>query len=135
MLVIFLLSSQVAEQSDRVSKGVTEFFKVMISKVYSGSNLNQMISNHLIRKTAHFCAYAVLGALLTLALKKKKRAALSAFLISFTYACSDELHQAFIPGRGSMFSDVILDSTGALLGIIMISIIVKIREKKMKSIS
>lgn len=130
-----MLSSQVAEQSDRISKGVTEIIREMISKVYSGSNLNQTISNHLIRKTAHFSAYAILGALLTLALKKHKRAALYAFLIGFTYACSDELHQAFIPGRGSMVSDVILDSMGALLGISIISVVIKIREKKMKSTS
>ena len=31
------------------------------------------------------------------------------------YACTDELHQLFVPGRAGMVTDVLIDSTGAAL--------------------
>jgi VanZ family protein len=32
------------------------------------------------------------------------------------YACLDETHQIFVPGRGPSLYDVALDSSGALFG-------------------
>ena len=48
-----------------------------------------------LRKIAHACEYAVLGALLMRAL----RAELPAFGVGVAYAASDELHQHFVEGR------------------------------------
>lgn len=42
------------------------------------------------------------------------------------YAISDEIHQHFIPGRAAMFGDVIIDSMGILLGVLLVMLIVKI---------
>lgn len=39
---------------------------------------------------------------------------LSTFLIVFLYACSDEYHQSFVPGRYASLSDILADSLGAL---------------------
>jgi hypothetical protein len=36
--------------------------------------------------------------------------------IGILYALSDEFHQAFVPGRYSSFSDIVLDSAGLLTG-------------------
>lgn len=33
------------------------------------------------------------------------------------YAISDELHQLFVPGRGAQVKDVVIDSSGAVVGI------------------
>lgn len=75
---------------------------------------------HILRKTAHFCIYATLGALLTFASLWHSRTwiahGLITLLIGTLYAASDELHQSFIPGRGPLFTDVILDSAGVLCG-------------------
>ena len=38
-------------------------------------------------------------------------------LIATAYAATDELHQVFVPGRSAEFTDVLLDSLGALAGI------------------
>jgi len=38
---------------------------------------------------------------------------------SVLYACTDEIHQLFVPGRGAQMSDVLLDSAGAGLGIVL----------------
>jgi len=42
-----------------------------------------------------------------------------ALLICILYAVSDEVHQLFIPGRGGQFKDVIIDSAGVLVEIII----------------
>ncbi|MNN38370.1 VanZ like family protein [compost metagenome] len=39
-----------------------------------------------------------------------------AILIAFLYACTDELHQSFTPGRTAMVQDVVLDTIGAACG-------------------
>ena len=44
-------------------------------------------------------------------------------LICILYATSDELHQVFIPGRGAQVKDVIIDSAGACVGILVYMII------------
>lgn len=36
-------------------------------------------------------------------------------LVTFLYACTDEFHQTFIPGRAGRFTDVLIDCTGALV--------------------
>ena len=44
--------------------------------------------------------------------KKWLKAALA---VTVAYACTDELHQLFVPGRAGMVTDVLIDSTGAAL--------------------
>lgn len=42
-----------------------------------------------------------------------------AFAYCFLYACSDEIHQLFVPGRSGKFTDVLIDSAGALLAVLV----------------
>ena len=37
----------------------------------------------------------------------------------FLYACSDEIHQLFVPGRSGMFTDVLIDTGGAVTGMLV----------------
>ena len=51
------------------------------------------------------------------------------------YAITDEFHQYFIPGRSAEIRDVLIDSSGALTGILFVIIvlaIIKIIKKKIK---
>jgi VanZ family protein len=59
----------------------------------------------------------------------KPRLFLLALLICILYAISDEIHQMFIPGRSGQVSDVLIDSTGGLVGILGLS---AIRRRKSK---
>ncbi len=74
-----------------------------------------------IRKAAHFGSYALLAALLVYAMggnarNNGGRRYVYAILIAFLYACTDELHQSFTPGRTAMVQDVVLDTIGAACG-------------------
>lgn len=64
----------------------------------------------------HFGEYAILGALLVLALTSPKRALMAVALAS-AYGITDELHQLFVPGRCSDPVDWLVDTLGAMVGV------------------
>jgi VanZ family protein len=43
--------------------------------------------------------------------------ALPALVMAFVYACLDEWHQAYVPGRSSSFTDVLVDTTGIVIAL------------------
>jgi VanZ family protein len=77
------------------------------------------LANHLIRKGAHVFEYFIFSLLLLNAFRNKRawklKWALFVILIVFLYACSDEFHQIFVPGRGPAFRDVMLDTAAGIL--------------------
>lgn len=76
-----------------------------------------------IRKGAHFGTYFLLGMLLYLGLmqfiKKYWFAGTVSLVLSAMYACFDEFHQYLTGDRTPLVQDVILDSCGALCGILL----------------
>ncbi len=68
-----------------------------------------------LRKIAHAAEYAVLGALLARALRSPGVAVLAGVL----YAVSDEVHQAFVPGRLGSPIDVAIDALGVVAGVVL----------------
>ena len=79
-------------------------------------------AHHIVRKTAHFVIYTMLGFFASCTVGKRRlfgKGSLAALIFCFLYACSDELHQYFVPGRACMFKDVLIDTSGAMLGIIV----------------
>lgn len=52
-----------------------------------------------------------------------KKTAILSQIFSVVYASTDEFHQTFVVGRDGNVIDVLIDSSGALVGIIISSII------------
>ena len=48
----------------------------------------------------------------------------------FIYACTDEFHQLFVPGRSGQFTDVLIDTAGGLIGLVCILILTACRKDK-----
>lgn len=46
--------------------------------------------------------------------------AILALFMAIAYALSDEWHQSFVPGRSATLSDVMVDASGALIGLLLI---------------
>lgn len=63
----------------------------------------------------HFGEYAILGALLLLALGAPDRL-LPAVALASAYGVTDEIHQLFVPGRCADPVDWLIDTLGALVG-------------------
>jgi VanZ family protein len=92
--------------------------------------------NAVLRKTGHFLGYAILSALVLLALRNTNRDRLHpllrrawgtclhdhwrrewawlGILLTLVTASFDELHQSFIPSRTGRWQDVVLDTGGAI---------------------
>lgn len=85
--------------------------------------------HHAIRKCCHLTEYAILATLLWRAVRKPVRRdprpwswreATIAIIIVFLYASTDEFHQMFVPTRTPMVSDVFIDTSGAVIGMIVL---------------
>lgn len=129
MVLIFIFSSQPAEVSNQNNKFVIHLFNLL------GLDLNSMLGtlcDFIIRKAAHFIIYFILYILVYRAINKKGNTDIKGYilpiLVVFLYACSDEFHQAFVPGRGPLFRDVLVDTTGGLMGFLIIYISVTLKK-------
>lgn len=131
--VIFYMSSEPATESGERSTTIAAEILPLVHPAFETLPPEEQkavlsSADHILRKTAHFCVYGVLGALLLLYnlcfAAKPPAHMLRALLAATVYAASDEIHQAFVPGRGSAVTDVLLDSAGALCGILAIWLLV-----------
>ena len=74
---------------------------------------------------AHLALYAGLGVLLWRAAGRaggrllERRPGRWTLAIGCSYAVSDEIHQAFVPVRSPQVADVVIDSVGVALGIVL----------------
>ncbi len=137
MGVIFSFSNQEATQSKKVSSGV---IKTVVKAFDFNDSLSKEelydISENLtfvVRKGAHFSAYALLGLLIAILLNEynifKTKQLLLSVGIAFLYACSDEIHQTFIKGRSGEVRDVIIDTCGAVTGVLILWMVKRIKKK------
>ena len=113
-----------AVESDKESLGVVAILN---------SFLPFEITNHMVRKTAHFSEYFILGVLSTQIILNKVRENImnSRFSLLFVFfvAFIDETIQLFVEGRSGQISDVWLDFSGGLVAIILTCVIIKLRHK------
>ena len=126
MLVIFLMSSQPADDSTETSLHVGETIGTVFVRGYrewpKEKQLEFAISiDHPLRKAAHAMEYTVLGILLFMNCRENLSMSLTdsfraAFITGAAYAATDEFHQLFVPGRAGMLTDVFIDSMGVLFG-------------------
>ena len=77
------------------------------------------------RKLGHLVEYAILASLWFRALHSGRRlastpSALAALAITVVWAVTDEVHQGFVPSRTASALDVMFDSTGAALGLLLL---------------
>ena len=89
-----------------------------------------------IRKAAHMTEYMLFAISLTAALyvwnMRGKRLLWMAFALTAAYACTDEFHQLFIPGRAGLVSDVVIDSIGGFIGVVISETYFRIKWKLYK---
>ena len=138
--LIFFFSSQISVESTNVSDSVTALIARIFLKGFKNmSEFDQyaVISsmNGFVRKAAHFSIYTVLAVFVTSALMTYPTLSIKlrstyAMLICVAYASSDELHQYFVPGRSCEIRDVFIDSCGAALGILIITLLLCIYKSK-----
>ena len=123
--VIFYFSNQPAAQSTVMSDGVTQMLLSVADKLHllelrsvDVPAICELLSTP-VRKCAHITEYTIFCLSLIFGLRAwdlhGKRLLTAALVLTFFYACTDEFHQLFVPGRAGRFTDVLIDSTGAIL--------------------
>lgn len=131
MITIFVLSAQNGETSGALSGRVERLLRAVLGETIFKQWLTGMWLN--VRKFAHVFIYAMLGlfSYLTVqsaskqvpAFERRRTRILYVLLFCFLYACSDEFHQIFVPGRAGMVRDVLIDSLGYGTAVLLTSII------------
>lgn len=133
MTLVFYLSNQIADDSSKLSGGITRtilnFFHILEGKTLEQQSAIEIV----VRKLAHFSIYTLGGILILLhvnlyKIKPNKKVIIS-WLIGTAYAITDEIHQLFIPGRSGEIRDVCIDSLGVIIGIMIILIIINVLTK------
>jgi VanZ family protein len=92
------------------------------------SNDEVLLMNLIIRKAMHLFLFALLAILLKINFYNFKGSYLIAWLGATLYGLGDEFHQSLVPERESSIFDVMIDSTGACLGLIVFYLINRIRK-------
>ncbi len=140
MLIIFIMSSQTAAESSGTSRGFIRMIAPYLKRNFhllSVEKQEAFVSSlqYIVRKGAHFSIYTLLGAFMSSGLLTYKKPSplikiLVAFISCVLYSTSDEIHQHFVPGRSCEFFDVIIDSSGAILGCAIVFLIYKLIKRK-----
>ena len=133
MIIIFLFSNQKSQDSkklsnDLITKTIEKVYKLKHEELTDNKKkeLKKRYS-HITRKMAHIILYLILGIITSKILIERcfslKEIIIYSLLICIAYAITDEIHQIFINGRSGNIKDVLIDTCGSLLGIILNTII------------
>lgn len=127
-LLIFYMSHQQGESSSSLSRTITAIF-------FKSEEMINLVEPY-VRKLAHLSEYAVggilfMGLFLTYEWSEKKQMLIS-IALGIWYAIFDEIHQLLVPGRSGRVIDVVIDSLGICLGVVVTMIIYKLITKNKK---
>ena len=124
MAIIFSASTRLG-----APENTSYFFRPLMHWLFPHISEEKFEQIHfIVRKTAHFVEYAVLGVLAWRAVEfdpafgaySAGRRFRLALMLCMLYAASDEFHQSFVPSRQAAVQDVLLDTCGSGFGLVAI---------------
>ena len=138
MAMIYYFSSQDGTKSHEVSSQLLEYLKFLI--LFIPGSIIDFISGvsknyeFILRKCAHFTEYLVLSLVVYKAMRasevRMKKSVILTLIICFLYAVSDEVHQYFVPGRAFAVTDIMIDTAGAILGLMAVVLFNHIKKRR-----
>ena len=105
-----------------ISGAVSDFVKNILAAIFEQGKPEPENSGFLLRKLAHFTEFTMLGLCLCWLFGMLGKGRLLPFLCGAAAACVDETIQLFVPDRGPSVRDVCIDSSGVLLGVILLTL-------------
>ena len=121
--IVFIFSNSM--QMGAVSEGASGRVLRLVQRALTRLGMPELaahVTQHFIRKLAHFCEYTLEGFLLMLCMRVYSRHPLRHISVPLLggvlTALADETIQLYSPGRSSQVTDVWLDSVGVLAGIL-----------------
>lgn len=113
-----MFSNENGNKSANKSNKITE----NIIKITNNDDVEN--TRFIVRKTAHFILYFILGVLVYLTLNSyniNRNLILYSVLFVLIYAISDEAHQIFTVGRSFQISDIIIDTIAGTISTLLIN--------------
>lgn len=133
---IFGFSAQSGKESGKLSASVSYHMVKAYSQILEHDMDESDIltwTNRIdypVRKAAHMTEYAVLAVLAVLCMRGyrdwSKGMFLCAQIFAAVYAATDEIHQLYSFERGASVGDVLIDTIGAAVGLLLFGIFLKI---------
>jgi len=122
--IVFIWSNSLQSIPESQTKSIDFLNKVKpLLGIFVGTG---NVTDHLVRKLAHFTEFGALGCELALLLALRKRinwqSVINSAFFAMTVALTDETIQIF-SGRGSQVQDVWLDFAGSCTGILFVIVI------------
>ena len=132
-LIVFFIwdnSMQNGGSSDGFSLLFAETFASIANEL--GFHGNIWILNRIVRKLAHLTEFTILGSLLYTILRRyiTYGTVIKTIGLGMLIASLDEFIQRFSPGRSSQFSDILIDTVGVVIGILVVKLVYYIRYKR-----
>jgi VanZ family protein len=105
-----------------------------LRRVFALLHLPEILTDHVVRKMAHFTEYLILGVLGTNALRPWADSArrLGTALVGVMVPLVDETIQLFVSGRSGQISDVWLDVAGFSCGFLVVLFVYLVRQNGQK---
>ena len=144
MALIYWFSAQNADTSSGLSGGICMKLVRFADRIF-GLGMDRESIRHFaelietpLRKCSHFLEYLLLGMAVETHISiaetifsagrepgedsgRVRRIIFFSTLFCMLYACSDEFHQIFVPGRACRAADVLIDTAGALTGAVIVN--------------
>lgn len=138
MGLIFWFSAQTATESSASSDStlhfLLRFFRVDNMEEILADSVLFRLGTFILRKSAHLFVFAVLGFLFCAAVCQYPASRLQKIALPLSlgvlYACIDELHQYFVPGRACQIRDVCIDTAGVLIGVFLALLIGRLLHRR-----
>jgi len=132
-LIVFFIwdnSMQNGGSSDGFSLLFAETLTPIANKL--GFHGNIWTLNRIVRKLAHLTEFTILGSLLYTILRRyiTYGTVIKTIGLGMLIASLDEFIQRFSPGRSSQFSDILIDTVGVVIGILVVKLVYYIRYKR-----
>lgn len=133
LYIVFIFSNSLTPAD--ISSENSGFALQLAHRIFNMVGIQALwLTDHVVRKCAHFAEYALMGILLLQSMRCMPRARgvggrlhlAAGFFVPFM----DETLQLFTEGRSGQISDVWLDMSGALCGTMLCMLVIKLRTKK-----
>ena len=124
-LIVFFIwdnSLQNGGTSDGFSLIFAEWLAPIADKLGFYGNIWAL--NRIVRKLAHLTEFTILGGVLYVVLRRyiEYGTVVKTIGVGIVIACLDEFIQLFSPGRNSQVFDVLIDTIGIIIGILVVKL-------------
>lgn len=134
LYAIWQFSAQNSSETSALS-GKLAWKVTSVAEKVLGRDLNVLKVEALLRKMAHFGVFMALGFGLAGIFVWQRRIPVPVIVIMLGMICAvlDEFHQSFTPGRNPSGFDVLIDTAGVCVGMMVVLLVRRLLRKSLRS--